>query len=43
MKTVVCYGDSNTYGYNPNTGSRYDESIIWTSILQNKLKEKYTI
>ena len=24
MKTIVCYGDSNTYGYNPENGFRYE-------------------
>lgn len=23
MKTLLCYGDSNTYGYAPRTGGRY--------------------
>ena len=39
MKKIICYGDSNTFGYNPKDGSRYDENIRWTSILQNNLTE----
>ena len=23
MKTIVCYGDSNTYGYDADTGDRF--------------------
>lgn len=38
MKTILCYGDSNTYGYNPETGYRYPYEQRWTSILQNNLK-----
>ncbi len=40
MKTVLCYGDSNTYGYKPDGTGRYPESIRWTGILKEKLKEK---
>ncbi|RZQ51357.1 arylesterase [Pseudoalteromonas phenolica] len=32
MKTVLCFGDSNTWGYEPGTGLRYDESTRWTSL-----------
>lgn len=37
MKTILCYGDSNTYGYNPETGFRYPYEQRWTSILQKNL------
>ena len=37
MKKIICYGDSNTFGYNPIDNSRFDENIYWTSILQKKL------
>lgn len=43
MKKVVCYGDSNTFGYNPKDGSRFDENICWTSILQKKLGAEYEV
>lgn len=41
--TVVCYGDSNTYGYNPKNGLRYPESVRWTSILQEYLGQEYDV
>lgn len=29
--TVLCYGDSNTYGYDPRTdGERYPAEVCWT-------------
>ena len=33
---VICYGDSNTYGYDPRTpfGDRYD--VVWTELLAQK-------
>ena len=43
MKTVLCYGDSNTYGYNPENGMRYPESIRWTARLQKILGAEYKV
>ena len=43
MKKIVCYGDSNTFGYSPKDGSRFDENIRWTSILQKKLGNDYKV
>lgn len=40
MKTIVCFGDSNTYGYNPENGFRYPYEKRWTSILQKNLGDK---
>ncbi len=37
MKTVLCFGDSNTYGYNPMNGLRYPEDVRWAGILQTML------
>lgn len=34
MKTVMCYGDSNTFGYDPTNGMRYPRAIRWTGVLQ---------
>ena len=36
--TVLCYGDSNTYGYDPRSyfGSRYPEDARWVDILAEK-------
>ncbi len=43
MKTILCYGDSNTYGYSPEDGLRYDESTRWTGRLQALLGDDYKI
>ncbi len=43
MKTILCFGDSNTFGYNPLDGSRYDENSRWSRILKNKLSENFEI
>jgi lysophospholipase L1-like esterase len=43
-KRVICFGDSNTWGYIPVTGQRYDETIRWPARLQEKLGYKdYTV
>ena len=34
MKKVLCFGDSNTYGYNPKSGNRYPKDMRWTGVLQ---------
>jgi lysophospholipase L1-like esterase len=34
MKTILCYGDSNTWGYNPKTQGRYDHKTRWPMALK---------
>lgn len=43
MKTILCYGDSNTYGYNPKNGLRYPKDVRWTGILEELLGEDYNL
>ena len=43
MKKIICFGDSNTYGYNPATGGRFDENTRWPKVLQKLLGEDYEI
>ena len=41
---IVCYGDSNTWGYNPaQNGARYDDDIRWTQRLQDKLGKDFQV
>lgn len=37
MKKILCYGDSNTFGYNPANGLRFDENNRWSGILKSTL------
>ena len=37
MHEILCYGDSNTWGYIPGTGGRYAREVRWTGVLQNRL------
>ena len=34
MKTILCYGDSNTWGFDPRTQGRYDHKTRWPMILK---------
>ena len=45
MRTIVFYGDSNTYGYDPRgfMGGRYPEDGIWTAIVQEKLGDSWRV
>ncbi|MGI8476411.1 MAG: SGNH/GDSL hydrolase family protein [Thermomicrobiales bacterium] len=37
MKTIVCFGDSNTWGSDPATGERFAPDRRWTGVLQSRL------
>lgn len=40
---ILCFGDSNTYGYNPENGLRYEKNERWSGILQEILCEDLII
>ena len=37
-RRILCYGDSNTYGYDPRSylGGRYPDTVRWTALLEEK-------
>ena len=39
MKTILCYGDSNTWGFDPKTGGRFDHKTRWPMVLWSILNE----
>ena len=39
----MCFGDSNTWGYNVDTGKRFPYEKRWTSLLQKELGPGYNI
>ena len=41
-KRILCFGDSNTWGYDPR-GGRYDEETRWPMRLQRLLGEGFTV
>ncbi len=42
-KRILCFGDSNTYGYDYRTHDRYDAHTRWTGILADKLGDGYCV
>jgi len=43
MKTILCYGDSNTWGYSPSIQDRYARNERWGGVLRNALGEGYLV
>ena len=43
MKTVVCFGDSNTWGYCADTQARYGRNERWAGVLRNMLGDEYLV
>lgn len=43
MRTILCYGDSNTWGYDPSTQSRYPRDVRWPGVLRSELGEGYLV
>ncbi len=43
MKTILCFGDSNTYGYIPGSGKRYSIQTRWPRLLANLLGGEYDV
>ncbi|GAB1483545.1 SGNH/GDSL hydrolase family protein [Treponema sp.] len=42
MKTILCYGDSNTWGANPSGASRFGPHIRWPGVLRDELNQYAT-
>ena len=40
---ILCFGDSNTYGFNPADKTRFGETERWTGVLQSLLGQKYEV
>ena len=43
MKSILCYGDSNTWGYDPQTRSRFPHDVRWTGVLARNLEAGYRV
>lgn len=42
-RTILCYGDSNTWGWDPATRGRYPRHVRWPGVLQAELGEAYEV
>ena len=43
VKTILCYGDSNTWGFDAATRQRYGPDVRWTGVLQRELGSGYRV
>lgn len=43
MAVIVCYGDSNTHGHDPATGTRFPRSVRWPGVLRAALGEDHEV
>jgi len=43
MYEILCFGDSNTYGWDPATGGRFNKRGRWPMILQSHLGKGYHV
>lgn len=43
MKRILCYGDSNTWGYDPVTQDRFDDGTRWPRVLGQTLGRGYEV
>lgn len=43
MKNILCFGDSNTFGYDTVNDSRFSREIRWTGLIQKKLGKEYYV
>jgi lysophospholipase L1-like esterase len=37
MATIVCFGDSNTWGFDPATQTRFARDVRWTGVMSREL------
>lgn len=43
QKTVLCFGDSNTWGWDPATRGRFDRKTRWPGVVRELLGEDYWV
>jgi len=43
QKAILCYGDSITWGYNPENGTRFPYSQTWPAVMEKNLGSDYRV
>lgn len=43
LKSILCFGDSNTWGFNPETTGRYSPDVRWTGVLQAQIGSEWRV
>jgi lysophospholipase L1-like esterase len=41
VRTILCYGESNTWGSDPETRVRFAEDVRWPGVLRKRLGEEH--
>ena len=42
-RTVLCFGDSNTWGYSPDDGERFAPDVRWPGVLAARLGDDWRV
>jgi lysophospholipase L1-like esterase len=42
-RTILCFGDSNTWGCPPGGGDRFPRDVRWPGVLQARLGDRYRV
>ena len=43
MKSILCFGDSNTWGYDPATADRLPRDIRWPGVLRRQIGDGFLV
>ena len=43
MAVIVAFGDSNTWGYNPATSTRFAPDVRWTGVMRHELGPEHIV
>jgi lysophospholipase L1-like esterase len=43
MTTILCFGDSNTWGFNPADGSRFPPEVRWPGVMKRHLPPAWQV
>jgi len=43
MKTILCFGDSNTWGYDPGTRDRFPRDVRWPGVMRKALGDGFLV
>ncbi|MFN8377858.1 MAG: SGNH/GDSL hydrolase family protein [Anaerolineae bacterium] len=43
MKTIVCFGDSNTWGHDPASGARFAYDVRWPGVMRASLGPDFLV
>ncbi len=43
VRTILCFGDSNTWGYDPASGKRFPPDVRWTGVMARELGDEYRV